>query len=508
MCRRKRFVLFSGPRLSGKTEASTHCVVDHAWRTDRGNISIVSVSQSAGLDSGIWKKLINVTIPNWINSGMGMKWAKKPYIANVTKRPACSVTNAFGTITELQLDSLKFEQEVEDRFKNREFSMMYVPELSHFQEKKTFDIWAECLRGSHLKDEQFLFLADTNPADDGEDSWIYFMWFVLPALNFNEYCEFCRKKDLPTLTEGAFSNYKSSIGSLTFNIEHNIFLTRNRIELLEGTYAGNQDLYDRYILGLWKKSSMDALFYKVFRPNFHIVGEIETPGNPDPELMMPEKGASRLYTGWDPGAGVNSAFCIVEKTHGKITLPSGKLAEKSIYKVLDELVITGQDHSLDEFTEKCVEKMEWWEDKCGQAFDWEHWSDQSVFQMREPRHQKYYHQIVYEASGGVVTLKAAERGPGSVKQRIDLFRKLLFEGRIFFNNDRCAKTIEMCRSMRAGTSNLQPIAKGSPHKHPFDALLYCVASLAFDELDDAVFERVRTSWNEKATESSLVSVGI
>ena len=503
LCRKKQFVLFSGPRLTGKTECSVNCVVDHAWRTDRGNISVVSVSQSTGLDSGIWNKLVRITIPQWIDSGMGIQWVKKPYTANVTKRPACSVTNAFGTVTEIQLDSLKYEQEVEDRFKAREFTCMYVPELSHFQNKKTFDIWSECLRASWLRDDQFLFLADTNPADDGEDSWIYFLWFVMPRLNYAEYCEVCRKKDLATLSESAFDSYKASLGALTFNIQDNPFLSKARIERLEATYHSDADLHDRYILGLWKKASTDALFHKVFRPRFHIIGEIETPGTPKPEIMIPEKSTTRLIGGWDPGEGTNSAFSIIEKVQGKIRLESGKLVEKSIFKVLDEVVITGIDHNLDEFVEQCVIRMEFWADKCGQDFEWDHWSDRSVFDRKDPRSSRYYHALVHEISQGAVTLKAADRGPGSVRQRISLMRKLLFEGRIFFSNDLAPRAIEMCRTLRAGTTLLQPIAKGANGKHSFDSIMYAVASEAFDEIEDAIYGRLSTS---KDDESALICV--
>jgi hypothetical protein len=507
LCRQKQFVLFSGPRLTGKTEGALNCVVDHAWRTDRGNISVVSVSQSTGLDSGIWNKLVRVTIPQWIESGGGMQWVKKPYIANVTKRPACSVTNSVGNVTEIQLDSLRYEQEVEERFKSREFSCMYIPELSNFHEKKTFDIWSECLRGAHLRDDQFLFLADTNPADEGEDSWIYRLWFILPKLEYPEYTTFCRENDLPILSESAFKSYKNSLGALTFNIADNPFLSKERVERLEATYHGDQDLYDRYILGLWKKASMDAIFRRVFRSKVHLVGDIATPGNPDPEIMVPEKWQRALYTGWDPGSGINSAYCVVEKVQGRIALPNGNMVTKSIFKVLDEFVITDNPHSLDEFTEECVRLMEWWETACGQPFEWEHWSDRSVFDMREPRKNKHYHQIVYEASGGLVALKAADRGPGSIKQRVDLLHKLLFENRILFSHDKCPRIIEMLRSMRKGNSLTEPIARGSRHKHPFDALMYCVASLAYDEIEETIFERVKTSWGTKS-QDSLIAIPI
>jgi hypothetical protein len=126
--------------------------------------------------------------------------------------------------------------------------------------------------------------------------------------------------------------------------------------------------------------------------------------------------------------------------------------------------------------------------------------------MKEPRHKRYYHQIIYEAAGGRVVLRAADRGPGSIQQRINLLRKLLFEGRIFFNNDKCPRAIAMCREMRAGKSSLQPIQKGSPHKHVFDAIMYCIASEAYDELENAIYERVRTS--ERLDDDSLITVPI
>ena len=210
LCRKAKFVLASGPRYSTKTVGCLHCVADHAWRTDRGNIAMVSVSQSAGLDSGVWEDLVGVIIPQWIASGCGMKWHKKPFTANVTKKPTCIVTNQHGTHTKIQLDSLKHEHEVEHRFKNKRYSMMYVTELSNFVKRKTYDIWGECLRMLHLKEEDHLFLADTNPGDEGEDSWIYFVWYVMLGMNYADYVESCRKYDMPILEQRAFEVRKKS----------------------------------------------------------------------------------------------------------------------------------------------------------------------------------------------------------------------------------------------------------------------------------------------------------
>lgn len=492
-CRIHKFLLASGPRYSSKTVGCLHCICDHAWRTDRGNIALVSVSQSAGLDSGVWEDLVNVIIPGWINSGMGMKWVRKPYIANVTKKPTCEVSNAYGNRTRIQLDSLKFEHEVESRFKNKRYSMMYVTELSNFKFRKTYDIWGECLRMLHLKEEQHLFLADTNPSDEGEDSWIYKVWYIIPRLNYQEYIEMANKEALPIVNERQFLSLQRDTKLVEFEIADNIFASQNRIDELISRYSSDQDLYDRYIRGLWKKASTDALFSAVFKPGIHIVGEHETPGNPNPEIMLPEDATFDLKTGMDPGAWRNTAAVIVEKLIK--TLPGGK--QKSFFKALDEQVIVGQDHSLDDFTEDFVEKMDWWEERMGRKFLWTHWSDRSVFDMKDPRESKYYHQIIHEASDGRIILQAADRSPHSVRRRIALFRKLLFENRFFVSRDKCPMIIEMCRSLRKGTTDAQAIQKGSKHKHVFDALMYCIASECYEEMQEMVWNSLKTSRDEK-----------
>jgi hypothetical protein len=499
LCRHAKFVLASGPRYSTKTVGCLHCVADHAWRTDRGNIAMVSVSQSAGLDSGVWEDLVGVIIPQWIASGCGMKWVKKPFTANVTKKPTCIVSNQHGTQTKIQLDSLKHEHEVEARFKNKRYSMMYVTELSNFVKRKTYDIWGECLRMLHLKEEDHLFLADTNPGDEGEDSWIYFVWYVMLKMDYKDYVNSCRKYEMPILEQRAFEVRKKSHALLEFTIDDNIFASQQRIDELIARYSHDKDLYDRYILGLWRKSSSDSLFGGVFR-SWHVVGEIETPGNPDPVILLPQDSAFELITGWDPGAGTNSAVVFIEKAFQSVKRNGKPELLQSVFKAIDEIVIIGEDHSLEEFTEDVMTKMRWWEERMGRPFRWRHWSDRSVFDMKEPRANRYYYQIIHAASNGEITLTAADRGPGSVRQRVELSRKLLFENRAFFSNDKCPKLIEMFRSIRKGTSENQAIQRGSKHKHVHDAWGYAVGSEAWEEMETLAFNTARSSLKQSGSD--------
>src|SRR6267142_3553942 len=126
---KKNFVLLNGCRWASKTYAAANATCQHAWDTDRGNICILTLTQSVGIDSGIWKHLSEIFLPDWIGGEFGMEWARTPCIMNVTKKPYCKVTNRHGNTTMISLESLKNEDEVEGRFKGRVYSMIWINEL-------------------------------------------------------------------------------------------------------------------------------------------------------------------------------------------------------------------------------------------------------------------------------------------------------------------------------------------------------------------------------------------
>lgn len=515
MCQQKKFVLAAGPRFSTKTVGALQAFCEHGWLTPRGNNAIITISQTVGIDSGVWKDFTEVIVPQWIEGDFGLEWARKPFL-NALKKPTCEITNVFsldlpedvrsdpvelraaGGTTIFQLESLKVEDEVEDRFKPRRFSGIYVPELSTFRKENTFTCWTECLRLLGLPSNKHLFLADTNPSDEGTASWIYKIWFEL--LNMEP-------EDVPPEYQAMYQN----LARLDFDISDNIFDTPERIEELKSKYYHDQDLYARYIKGEWVTATEDALFYKNFRPGVHVIGELETPGNPEPEIMVPEENSSTLYTSWDPGV-VNSAAVIFEKWQ---QLREGR--EVSILKYLDELVITGRAHLLEDFTLEFLKKMEFWERELGRPGKvmWVHWSDRSVFDTQSPESSRHYHQIIYEASvkaieDGEVTItapilfQAAERGPGTVVQRVDLWKRLLFDDRLLFSASKCPQLIQMNKSIKKPTTGTLPIQKGSVYKHIFDAASYGAASEFYSELNRVVLNRLANT--RRRSEGTLVSV--
>ena len=79
-------------------------------------------------------------------------------------------------------------------------------------------------------------------------------------------------------------------------------------------------------------------------------------------------------------------------------------------------------------------------------------------------------------------MQAADRGKGSVQARIELFRKLLYDGRLFFSKTNCPAIIEMCASIKRGKRAGELIARGSVFKHAFDCVSYGITSELFDEM--------------------------
>jgi hypothetical protein len=482
ICRKsgKRFILASGPRLSGKTIACLHALCDHVWRTPAANVCIVTVTQSVGADSGIWTDLVNTILPQWIEEGQfGMRWIKRPSVSGVSKKPYCIISNMYGQPVRIQLESLKYEGEAEARFKGKRYSMMLVNELSNFKNMSTFRTWAECLRVIDLPPEKHLFLADTNPADDGTNSWIYKLWWEIQSLSVDAINESCEEE------LKAYAYLQPLLARVEFTIDDNLLVDPARIAQLKAAYAGDPDQYARYVLGKWITATSDSVFYSVFKESIHVVPPHPETGGDDKELMVPEPDCRELITGWDPGV-TNCAAVIIEKVIGNV---GGEPV--SYFKVLDELVVLGQTVDIGGFVYEIAKKLKYWQSIIGRPISCKHYSDRYAFDLKEPLGERYLHQIIYDESpldtpGGPITLIAADRSRGSVQHRVDLLRQLLFQRRIFFSRYKAPYCIRMLKSLKRGKSALSVIDKLSEHKHVFDALMYAVASECYDEIARSV----------------------
>lgn len=486
-------VLFSGPRWSGKSVTAAHVLCFHAWDTDGGNILVLTLTQSVGVDSGIWQDVI-ILMQQWIDAGFGMEWVKQPYLDAGTKKPAFVVSNRFGNRTKVQLDSLKNEDEVEGRYKGKRYSMIFVNEFSKFSKRKTFDTLKQALRMMHLKEEDHLFLADTNPdLVLGQASPWFELWYCFRPMSDQELEEACAKGEDSefTVPPAALMPLRNSLRLVEFTIDDNLSVTPEKKASLMADFGHDQDVLAAYFYGRWTTASADALFFGVFRESTHVLGELLTPGNPEPEMLVPEPGCNELFAGWDLGDR-HSSVSILEKLMWEEPR-SGRIVP--VFKLLDENVVH-EDFFLDEFVAAILDKMEFWENVVGRALVWKHYSDRNVFSVKDFDGRVYLNQKVYELSDGRIPLIGAweaQAGRGSIERRVNFVRRLLFENRLFISRTRGTAHIAMFKGLkrkRSATTAFQ-IQHGSIHKHPFDSMTYVCCSEAYQEMMNTMINATR-----------------
>ena len=339
--------------------------------------------------------------------------------------------------------------------------MIYVAELDNFADRIVFDVSREQLRMPGLTEEQHLWLADTNPSEEGTESWIWKLFAVERLMENHPEPEF-----------------QKHLHMVEFDIDDNLAMTPAQKAEMRGSYMHDKDLLDRYYYGKWKASSHNSHFADVFRSDVHVIGNAEAKDESLWEVIPPTDNCVDLVTGFDLGSGRNHSAHILEPID---------MGGKTGFSVLDELIEVGRMVNIVDFTLKFMEKMERLENyvlrEFGRKVRWRHWSDSSAFVFRSAsdRAQCFDHLIVLRTSDGKIQLRAAPKFPGSVRKRVDLTRRLLHENRLWVSAN-CKGTIDMFRLLRKGKAQTDFIADGSPHKHPFDSLSYPLISELVDEV--------------------------
>lgn len=401
-------------------------------------------------------------LPVWVNGNFGMKWIVKPRATTYTHKNYCVVSNQFGGKSRVQLYTLSDEKDVEDLFKNKSFTMIYITELSKFRQEKTFVTLTECLRGTGRPDHHFKFMADTNPADEGTESWIWQLWYK-------------------PLEQGGRNEYQQQFRLLEFHLADNCFYTEQKKLEITQKYDNDNELYRRMILGEWIRVSDGSFFQDVFHRDIHV-----QPNDIEDDMVL-QDGCSFLMTGTDIGEGVNHAGHIIEPFWHN---------GKKCYKILDEIISVGLEVSIEEFTQTLLERMEFWEKQTTNQLRWEHWSDADAFKFSSAA-KEYKHRIVFAASQGRIELRAADKGPGSVMPRLSLLRQLFHEDRLFIN-PKCTETIKAFRNLKRVdpkrmVSRSNPIDPRDPSKHPIDSLSYAILMDVGEEAHTSMMVNTRSS---------------
>lgn len=493
-CEMPPALLLSGPRESGKSLSAIHRILKHLWFTNGARFAVVGKTTKNAKEAGVIRDFTEFCIPQWLDSGLHnpettarfdyttttAEGLPGPKVDGATRTWYFRIRNYWGTESELQLHSLEHDHEVEDKFKNTRFSGIYFPELDKWTDSKVFDITFHQLRMIGLLPEHHLWIADTNPSDQGKAHFAYRLFYE-------------REIEDPA-DEVLYRNFKL----IEMFLDDNPWLSDGRKQAIKALYRHDPDLYERYVNGRWVKRKEQGCFFDVFSYNVHVKGECLAPNKDDWEILIPNEGAHELITGWDLGDANHSAHiiskAIVDMDKEGKTIPEGRFE----FSVLDELVFIQDQIKIEDFTIEFLEKMDYWEvvlrNECGVDKPmWRHWSDQSAWAYRSAI-DACDELLVRKVSKGRILLTSPHmQKKGSVEARCTFLRRLLYEQRLYISAN-CFKTIEMFKNMRDFKAR-------SEYKHPRDSLSYAICA----EEPAGVMKQLMPS--RIRTKSGLITVG-
>lgn len=461
-----RYLLVSGPRLSGKTEAILHKVLKHAYDNPGARIAIFTITTKVGKSGGVWQDLTDRILKTWINAGIGFRVTQQPKVTGDTRQNMFKIASRFGGESEILLHSLEFAPEVHEKLRGTKWSMIWFSEIDQIaplsgpepeqrDDRQVFAAAQAQLRMEPLIPmEAHQIIMDCNPPVDGEENWL---WNVF---------------EIETQDKTKDESYRNNFAHVKFTIDDNPFLSKDRKVDLYNSYAYRQSLLDRLYYGKWTKDATLGHFSEMFKPEIHVLGNVQC-SEDQREVIVPTPAVKVMLSGLDLGDKHNS-FVIGEKME---TVENDKRVIK--FAIMDELCIHGREMPLRLVVEGMMEMIDKWEKFCLEKYNrkiqWRHWSDEAAWRYRQVAEAMDY-LLVRNLSGGKINLKPAPKYKGSIRDRVQLLQQLLFENRIYFSAqlDEC---ITMLKVLRKGNT-VADYAAPPRRTHIFDALTYLLQSEA------------------------------
>jgi hypothetical protein len=492
--------LASGPSLSGKSFAVGHKLARHLWDTNRARMAFFSRTIKTSKEGGAWSLFNEYILPEWIKADIGMNYTTVdntgtpgPKVSGITRTPFLKVRNAHGTESECYLFSLDYVQDIEKLIKEQSFSCIYFSELDKFNDRKVLSVCLPRLRMPHLKFEEHLWIADTNPAEDGDESWIYKVWYQERTMKYDDYLVYCAdEKQLP-MDKEPFEIFQRGLALTEMFPEENPFLSKQKLDELKAQYSYDPILYARYVKGQWvfHKTNETFHFRGTFNEAVHVVGDASSKNEDDWECINPSPACVDVVTGWDLG----------DVNHAAVALEPIQVGNRKCFTVLDELEVVGENVSIEDFTVEFTEICSLLERLAGRPLNFERsWSDTSSLEKYNAAADTFQYLVVAAASNNRFMLQGVEKSAGSVAVRVQLLKQLLASGRIKISAH-CKAVIRMLKNLKKGKGRLNYVI-GSD-KHIFDALTYALIKECAEELEAIVNQFNSGSGNRKGASFNI-----
>lgn len=456
-----RFCLCHGPRRSGKSLSVDQKVCRHLWEVGKARVGIICRTLRNG-KVGVWRDFTTTMIPEWKAAGFRFDYTVQPRMEADSKMSYFRVRNMHGGESELQLHSLEHDDEVETRFKDTRFSMIYMVEADKFKSRHVFNILTDQLRIVEVPFGEHQFIADCNPPDEGEQHWLHEVFFQGKGIK-------------PEFFEKHYLN-------LFFPLDENQFISDEEKEELHEKYRYDRMRYQRFVEGKWVRDVGRTLFNDVFVEGVHVCGDTSLD---DPQVIAPPPGCNEINVGADLG-DLNHA-CVFGC---KRLLPNGTYA----FDLIDEAVSIGKKIPFYDYVDILLEKMNFWDQFLDREYgvknvSWRFWSDSSSLRFKSAIGMNEA-LLIQKLSNGRIMLNGVGKGAGSVAQRIVLAKQMLHDERLFVSAS-CTNVIQMFRNIeparsvgveetdpekiRSAARNAYSLKLEDKLKHAFDALTYMLA---------------------------------
>ena len=487
-----RALLVVGPRLSGKTMAVCQRICRHLWETPDARVIMFAKTMKSSKNAGTWDLLITRVIPEWVKANIGFRFTTEnkgvygPKTDGITRTPHFKVTNMHGGESEMLLFSLDNDDDVEAKIKNLACSMIFFSELDNFGDRRVLMVGMGALRMSHLTYDDQMWIADCNPSEDGEQSWIYKLFYLERGMSYDQHCQYQKEQDLPVFTPEEFKGFFDQLNVIEILPRDNTFIDPRSLLEVKVNCGSDQGMYARLVEGKWVWGGGDKSrhFRSNFKEHIHVVGNAESQFEEDWEVAIPHPTSFDLITGFDIGE-TNHAAAVMDSKIVQIPDPRDlkKSIERKCFVVLTELVSIGKEISIDEFTLGFMDEIAEIEQMTGRKYDLSErsYSDKSSFEKYSASGDTFPYLQVQAASGGRLFLQGVDKAAGSVRIRVQLLKMLLATKR-FKVSANCKFTIRMLKDLRKGTGRLDFIPAGDENKHIFDAITYALLMECYDEL--------------------------
>ncbi|MHA2067168.1 MAG: phage terminase large subunit, partial [Candidatus Thorarchaeota archaeon] len=385
--------------------------------------------------------------------GMGLVYSEE--YSDGAHNKFIDIENKHGGISRIMLKSMPISSVIKDRIKGQAPSLFLFEELTNTYDPDYFiKVIQQLGRRKTVRAAAQQYIATCNPADEGEDHWVFQTFF------------------LPSDTESQEDHDKK------FGVHH--------VRMSENEWMGDKEAYldrvmqeakydptakDRLIDGKWVKRIIGhGMFEGYWLPEIHVKGDIRKGAG-----LVPF--AKELCTiGYDPG-DVNNARVFMQRT-----FVDGSWR----WRIFDEIINQQQRLSDVQLVKPILDKMSWWNSRMGEIIPWEHIADEQVMTHFNPAGSYIYREWAKISKNLISTnprhkdlqvlyMKSPPKGAGSREERVRAVINKLVTEQIMVSAT-CPHVIEMFTMLKRakdkfGNDELFLPLK-TKHLHTFDALSY------------------------------------